>query len=172
MFRKKNFRHYASGSQTILFSKAKRLREINIFFESHSIKQHKTVEYLWCQLDSKLSRKAMTSNVLKKINVKLKFLHRQSRYLPPAYKRLLCHVLIHAHFDYECSSWFLLLKKNWKLKLQKIQIKCICYCPNSPPRSHIDPLYFRKINCLPTSDRVQYCNTNTVFKCWNKIVPG
>ena len=106
-------------TKSILFSKTRGLREINISFAGHSIRQFETVEYLGCQLDSKLSGEAMASKVLKKINAKLKFLYRQSRYLTPAYRRLLCNALIQPHFDYGCSSWFPLLKKNLKLKLQK-----------------------------------------------------
>ena len=101
----------------ILFSKSRGLREINISSAGHSIKQHETVEYLGCQLDSKLSGEAMASKVLK--NAKLKFLYCQSRYLTPAYRRLLCNALIEPHFEYGCSSWFPLFKKN--LKLQKAQ---------------------------------------------------
>ena len=58
------------------------------------LSRHETVEYLGCQLDSKLSGEAMASKVLKKINAKLKFLYRQSRYLTPVYRRLLCNGLI------------------------------------------------------------------------------
>ena len=101
----------------------------------------------------------MDSKVLKKINAKLKFLYRQSRYLTPAYRRLLCNALIQPHFDYGCSSWFPLLKKNLKLKLQKAQNKCIRFRLNLPPRSPINPSHFRKINRLPVSDRV-----NTVLR--------
>ena len=136
-------------SKSILFSKTPGLREINISFAGHSIKQHETVEYLGCQLDSKLSGETMASKVLKKINAKLKFLYRQSRYLTPAYRRLLCNALIQPHFDYGCSSWFPLLKKNLKLKLQKAQKKYIRFCLNLSPRSHIDPSH----------------------KYWNGIVP-
>ena len=114
----------------------------------------------------------MASKVLKKINPKLKFLYRQSRYLTPAYRRLLCNALIQPHFDYGCSSWFPLLKTNLKLKLQKAQNKCIRFCLNLPPRSHTDPWHFRKITWLLVSDRVEYCISSTVFKYWNGIVPG
>ena len=38
-------------TKTALFSKARGLREINMSFESHSIKQHETVEYLRCHLE-------------------------------------------------------------------------------------------------------------------------
>ena len=114
----------------------------------------------------------MASKVLKKLNAKLKFLYRQSRYLNPAYWRLLCSALIQPHFDYGCSSWFPLLKKKLKLKLQKAQNKRIRFCLNLPPRSHIGPSHFRKISWLPVSDRVEYCIANTVFKYWNGVVPG
>ena len=81
----------------------------------HQYEDVKTVEYLGCQLDSKLSGKAMASKVLKQIKAKLKFLYHQSWYLTPAYRRLLYNALIQPHFDYECSSWFPLLMKSVKL---------------------------------------------------------
>ena len=120
-------------TKSILFSKTRGLREINISFAGHSIKQHETAEYLGCQLDSKLSTEAMASKVLEKINAKLKFLYRQISYRTPAYRRLLCNALIQPHFDYGCSSWFPLLRTNLKLKLQKAQNKCNRFCLNLPP---------------------------------------
>ena len=59
---------YFSQTNSILFSKAKRLREVNIPFTGYSIKQHDTVEYLGCQLDSKLSGETLASKILGKIN--------------------------------------------------------------------------------------------------------
>ena len=106
----------------------------------------------------------MASKVLNKINDKLKFLYRQTRYLTVAYRRLLCNALIQPHFDYECFSWFPTLKTNLKLKVQKAQNKSIRFCLNLPPRSHIDPSHFRKINWLLVIDRVEYCIANTTFK--------
>ena len=102
----------------------------------------------------------MASKFLKKINAKLKFLYCQSKYLSPAYWRLLCNVLIQPLWDYGFSSWFPLLKKKLKLKLQKAQNRCTCFYLTLPLRSHINPSHFRKINwCL-------YC------EYWNSIVPG
>ena len=123
------------------------------------------------QLGSKLSGEAITSKALKKINTKLKFLYRQSRYLTPAYKRLLCNALIQPHFNYRCSSWFSLLKKSLKLKLQATQNKCIRFCLQLLSRSHIDRLHFRKINWLPASGRVECCIVNAISKYWNGTVP-
>ena len=130
------------------------------------LSKHETVEYLACQLDLKLSGEAMASKVLKNVNAKLKFLYHQSRYLTPAYRRLLCNASIQPHFDYGCYSWFPLLKKSLKLKLQNFQNKCIRFSLNLAPRSDIDPSHFRKINWLPVSDRVEYCIANTIFKYW------
>ena len=86
----------------------------------------------------------MASKALKKINAKLKFLYRQSRYLTPACRRLLCNALIQSHFDYGCSPWFPLLKTNLKLKLQEAQNRYIRFSLNLPARSHIDPLTLEK----------------------------
>ena len=52
-------------TKSILFSKTRDLKEINISFANHSIKQHNRVKRLGCQLDFKLSGEAMASNVLK-----------------------------------------------------------------------------------------------------------
>ena len=87
-------------TKSILFSKKRGLREIDVSFAGHFIKQYETVEYLGCHLDSKLSGETMASKVLKNINAKLKFLYPQNRYLTPAYRRLLCNALIQPHFDY------------------------------------------------------------------------
>ena len=78
--------------------------------------------------------------------------------MTPAYRRLLGNVLIQLHFDYGCSSWFPLLKKNLKLKLQKAQNKRIHFCLNLLLRSHVNPSHFRKINWLLVSEsRILYC---------------
>ena len=53
-------------TKSILISKTRGLRKINIFLAGHSIRQHATVEYLGCQLDSKISGEAMASKFLKK----------------------------------------------------------------------------------------------------------
>ena len=53
-------------TKSIVFSRTKGLKEINISFADHSIKQHETVGYLGCQLDSELIGEAMASKVLNK----------------------------------------------------------------------------------------------------------
>ena len=129
-----------------------------ISFAGYSLKHHDEVEYLDCQLDSKLSGEALTSKVLRKINVKLKLLYRKRICLIPAFKRPLCNALIQPHFDCKYSSWLPLLKKNLKAKLQKVRKILL------PPRSRFDPLHFRKRKSRPATDRVEHCIVNTVFK--------
>ena len=138
----------------IVFSKARGLREINISFKGHSIKRNETAQYFGCQLYSKLRGEAITSKLLQNRNAKLELLYYQGRYRTPAYRRLLYNTLIQPHFDW-CSSCFPLLKKNFKLKLQKGQDKCIRFCLNLLPRSQMDQWHFRKINWLQASNRVE-----------------
>ena len=104
---------------------------------------------------------------------KFTYIERNQPYID-AYTKfvILDNALIQPHFDYGSSSWFPLLKKNLKLKLQKAPNKSIHLWLNLRPRSHTDPLHFRKINWLPVSHRVEYCIANTVFNYWTGIGPG
>ena len=94
----------------------------------------------------------MACRVLKKINTKLNFLWSQSNYYSS--RRLLCNALIQLHFDYGFTSWFPLLSKALKTKLQIAQNKCIHFCLELLPCDHINPSYFRKINWLLVEHRV------------------
>ena len=71
----------------------------------YSLKQHKTVEYLGCCLDSDLNGESMSGRVLKKFNTKLNLLLRQSNYWNYSSRRLFYNALILAHFDYGWTSW-------------------------------------------------------------------
>ena len=87
-------------------NKAKRLSSVNhttksihhhISFAGYSIKQNNTVEYLGCQLDSRLRGEALALKVLRKINAKLKFLYQKSKSVTPTFRGLLGNVLIQPH---------------------------------------------------------------------------
>ena len=67
----KRFRQYTIGSLT--------LEKIKL--NQATRKHHDTVEYLGCQLDSKVSGEAMVSKALKGVNAKLEFLYRLTKYL-------------------------------------------------------------------------------------------
>ena len=70
----------------------------------YNLKQHITVEYLECYLDSNLNGQSIVRRVLKKINAKLNLLLRQSNLLNYWSRRLLYNALIQVHFDYGCTS--------------------------------------------------------------------
>ena len=96
-------------TKTIFFSRMKSPPKLNIYGD-YSLKQHNTVEYLGCYLDSNLNRESMARRVLKKINTKLNFLWKQCIYLKYSSRRLLCNALVQPHFDYGCTSWYPLLR--------------------------------------------------------------
>ena len=52
------------------------------------------------------------------------------------------------------------------------QNKCIRYCLDLPPRTHISAIHFRKINWLPVEHRVELCTATTVFIFWNQLTPS
>ena len=87
-------------------------------------------------------------------------------------RRLLCNALIKPHFDYRCTSWYPLLSKTLKTNLQIAQNKFMRFCLELPPRDHINPSHFRKINWPPAARRVELCTSTTVFKYWKGIGPS
>ena len=154
------------------FSRMRSLPKLTISYGDYSLRQHNTVEYLKCYLDSKLNGESMTRTILKKINTKLNFLWRQSNYLKYSSRRWLCNALIQPHFLYGCTSWYPLLCKALKTKLQIAQNKCIRFCLEIPPRCHINPSHFKKINWLSVKRRVELCTSTTFFKYWKRIAPS
>ena len=116
----------------------------------------------------------MARSILKMINTKLNFLWRQSNYLNYLSRRLLSNALIQPHFDYGCTSWYPLLSKALKTKLQIAQNKCIPFCLELLPRGHINPSQenCRKIKRLPVEQRVELYYSTTVFKYWKEIAPS
>ena len=110
-------------TKTIFFSRMKSPPKLNIYGD-YSLKQHNTVEYLGCYLDSNLNRESMARRVLKKINTKLNFLWKQCIYLKYSSRRLLCNALVQPHFDYGCTSWYPLLRvRPWKLNCKLLKAK-------------------------------------------------
>ena len=74
------------------------------------------------------SGESMALNGVDKINSRLKFLHRQNRFLTLPLRRLLCNALIQPLFGYACTAWFPNLSKKLRLRLQATQKKCIKFC--------------------------------------------
>ena len=135
------------------------------------LKQHNFVEYLGCLLDNTLSGKDMAEKVLEKVNGRLKFLYRQSKYLNKRLRRMLCNTIIQPHFDYASSAWYPNLNKNLKSKQQIAQNKCIRFCLYLENREGIRYKHFKEINWLPISDRVDQFIAVSAYKFFNNQAP-
>ena len=81
-------------SKSILFGAKHKLRNaksLNIAYNGIEIKQHSRVKYVGCILDESLSGESMGFNVTDKVNSRLKFPHRQNRFLtPPHWWTVIC----------------------------------------------------------------------------------
>ena len=106
-------------------------KALNIVYNAPEIKQYGKVIYLGCILDQSLSGESMGLNVIDKVNSRLKFLHRQNRFLTAPLRRVLCNALIQPLFHYDYTAWFSNLSKRLKLHLQASQDKCIRFCAYS-----------------------------------------
>ena len=85
-------------TKPILFAskrKIKKVPKLKVNYKNIQIKQHSKVTYLGCILDETMSGESLALKVIKKINSRLKFLHRKNKFLTPALRRLLCNALIH-----------------------------------------------------------------------------
>ena len=70
----------------ILFASKNKIKKavpLKINYKGIVIKQHSKVNYLGCIPDESLSGESMGLHVLKKLNCKLKFLYRKSKFLSP-----------------------------------------------------------------------------------------
>ena len=99
--------HGQEQTKSILFGTKYKLRNaeaLNIVYDGTEIKEYEKVKYLGCILDQSLYGESMALNVINKVNSRLKFLHRQNRFLTPSLRRLLCNALIQPLFDYACTA--------------------------------------------------------------------
>ena len=162
-------------TESILFGTKHLLSKANnldIKYCNEVIEQKETVRYLGLTLDSMLNGKSMVESILAKINNKLKFLYRKQRFLNKDLRRLLCNSLIQPHYDFACCSWYPLLTKNLKDRLQVSQNKCIRFCLNLSNRASIDNSKFKEINWLPVEKRYEQCVCTLIYKYFHNNVPG
>ena len=110
-------------TKCVLFGTKKRLKKVSnldIRYGTVHIKQYHTVTYLSCVIEENIPGKPMPLQVIKKINTRLRFLYRKSRFLSQPLHRLLCSKIIQPHFDYAFSAWYPNLNKSLKKKLQTL----------------------------------------------------
>ena len=157
-------------TKSILFGTKHKLRNaksLNIVYNGIEIKQHAKVKYLGCILDESLSGESMALNVINIINSRLKFLHRQNRFLTLLLRRLLCNALIQPLFDYACTAWFPNLSKKLRLRLQATQNKCIRFCLQLDKMSRICVNEFLELNWFYVHDRSLQFIFSNIFNFHN-----
>ena len=113
----------------------------------------------------------MALNVIDKINSRLKFLHRQNRFLKSSLRRLFCNALIQLLFDYACTAWFPNLSKKLRLRPQATQNKCIRFCLQLDKISRICVKEFLELNVLNVHDRYIQFIVSDIFKCYSNQWP-
>ena len=147
--------------------KLRNAKSLNIVYNGIEIKQHAKVKYLGCILDESLSGESMALNVINIINSRLKFLHRENRFLTLLLRRLLCNALIQPLFDYACTAWFPNLSKKLRLRLQAMQNKFIRFCLQLDKRSGICVNEFLELNWLNVHHRYLQFIVSDISKFYN-----
>ena len=112
----------------IIFGSKRKLRKINNFSDEcngHTIKAQRSVKYLGLTLYDQLTGEAIVNFIVPRVNGRLKFLYRQYDFLEEKLRKSICSALIQCHIDYACSSWYSVLNKQLKKKLQISQNKTI-----------------------------------------------
>ena len=152
--------------------KVSRTRKMNVTCKGTNINNTDTVTYLGAIIDSCLTGEHMAERVLKKVNSRLKFLFRKSRYLTRKTKKLLYNSLIQCHYDYSCSFWYSSITQKTKNKIQITQNKAIRLILGLPFRSHLDHhIEFKNLNILPIEHRVAFIKICQMHKIYNNVAP-
>ena len=84
-------------TKSILFSSKRKIKKaspLNIKYKYIKIKQYTKVTHLGCILDETLSGESMATNVINKVNSRLRFLYRENKFLDIPFRRLLCNAMI------------------------------------------------------------------------------
>ena len=117
------------------------------------------------------SGESMAHIVTRKINARLKFLHRKNKYLKPNLHCLLCSVSMQPRFDYACSAWYPSLSEKLKTRIQTLQKKCIHFCLQLNKMYHISQKGFEIINWLRNKERYNQCVNSVAFKYYDNQYP-
>jgi calcineurin-like phosphoesterase family protein len=94
----------------MLFGPKRKIRQIKNFYVKcyeHVITSTEVVKYLGVHIDKYLNFENIVSNIVSKVNGRLKFLYRNAKCLDPRSRKTLFETaLIQCYFDYSCSSWY------------------------------------------------------------------
>lgn len=162
-------------TESILFStsrKQKNQEGFKVQLGSSVVTSTKSVVYLGCTLDNTLSGESMSKKVVVKVNHRIKFLARNSKYLDRKALRALAGALVQCHFDYACLSWYDSAPSNMKIRLQTAQNKLVRIVLQLPTRTHLDQPHFNSLGWLRVDKRVSMLKLCIVYKISKGEVPS
>lgn len=122
-------------------------------------------------LDCHLSGVGQAQKVLTKVNQRVCFLSRISKFLDKKAMLILANALIQPYFDYACCSWNNGVLKHLKHRLQTAQNRAIRLVLNLPMRTHHDISHFETIGWLKVEDRVSQIHLCMVHRIVHGAVP-
>ena len=144
-------------TEAILFGSLAKLRKSSVFkvrVGGTEITAKETINYLGCILDNHLTGVNMAQKVLTKINQRIRFISRISRFLDKRALQTLAGALVQSLFDYACTSWYSSTHKKLKNKLQTSQNKLVRLVLKLPARAHLESSHFARLGWLKVDDRV------------------
>ena len=99
-------------------------------------------------------------SIVKNINRRQKYLHRQARNLDVKSKMSLCSALVQCHLDSACSAWYSGLSKTLEHMLQMCQNRMVRFILDMSPRESINYNVLSSIEILNIEDRVKQLRLN------------
>jgi hypothetical protein len=86
------------------YKKDQTIKNVYVKCYEHGITSTGVVRYLGVHFDKYLNFENIVSNIVSKVNGRLKFLYRNAKCLDPRSRKTLSTTLIQCYFDYSCSS--------------------------------------------------------------------
>ena len=161
-------------TELILFGSRRRLNlvtDFNVICEGHVIHNKTAVKYLGLNIDHLLCGEEIVSNIVMKVNNRIKFLYRQAQYFDLKTKKNLVSALVLCYFDYSISSWFMSLTALSRSKLQVAQNKALRFVLNVGPRVRIEYADFKLLNLLNVELRAKQLRLHHMYNIYNNKSP-
>ena len=161
-------------TECMLFGPKRKIRQIKNFYVKcyeHVITSTEVVKYLRVHIDKYLNFENIVSNIVSKVNGRLKFLYRNAKCLDPRSRKTLSTALIQCYFDYSCSSWYSGLGSGLTKKLQILQNRVVRFVLDLGPRTRIICDILDSVGMFSVPDRVRQLRINHVFNIYHGRAP-
>ena len=161
-------------TEAIVFGSNVKLRKspgFSVMVGEVEVSAKEEVTYLGCILDSKVTGESMALKVVSRVNQRVKFLTRTSKFINPAALKILAEALVQCHFDYACSSWYTSTTMTLKKQLQTAQNKLIRLILQLHPRTHLLQSHFDSLKWLRVEERVNQIKLCMVHRIVSNVVP-